>query len=111
MDERERRIGLNEALFREINERLRSVNAAFGALTERMELVCECLDPACAERITMSIPEYEGLRSNPRRFVVVPGHGDPSEVEEVVLEGRGWEVIEKRPGSPAKLAEQLDPRS
>ena len=49
IDERERRLGLNEALFREVNERLGGLNEAFGEVTNRMELVCECADPGCAE--------------------------------------------------------------
>ena len=36
IDERERRFGLNEALFREVNERLRGLNEAFGEVTNRM---------------------------------------------------------------------------
>jgi hypothetical protein len=61
MDERERRLGLNEALFREVNERLQGLNEAFGAVTNRIELVCECADPGCAERITLTLKEYEDL--------------------------------------------------
>ena len=49
IDERERRLGLNEALFREVNERLRGLNEAFGEVTNRMELVCECAGPRLRE--------------------------------------------------------------
>jgi hypothetical protein len=106
MDDRERRIGLNEAVFREVNERLRGLNEAFGTITEKMEIVCECADPACTERITMSVSEYEELRSEPDRFAVVPGHAFPTDVEEVVAHGRGWEMVRKRPGGPAELAQE-----
>jgi len=104
MDEQERRVGLNEALFREVNERLRGLNEAFGEVTHRVELVCECASPACIERITMSLPEYRELRASPTDFVVVPGHVVPTDVEEVVVRGSGWEIIRKRPGGPAELA-------
>jgi hypothetical protein len=110
MDERERRIGLNEALFREINERLRGLNETFGALTNRIELICECADRACGERITMSLREYEELRSAPDRFVVSPGHV-VKDVEDVVATTEGWEIVRKRPGAPAELARASDPRS
>ncbi len=110
MDERERRVGLNEALFRKVNERLRDVNQAFGTVTDRIELVCECSDRACAERISMSVAEYEELRAQGDRFVVVRGHADPSDVEDVVAQRSTWEVIRKRPGSATALAEQTDPR-
>jgi hypothetical protein len=110
MDERERRVGLNEALFRDVNERLRDLNEAFGTMTNRVELVCECANTACAERITFTVREYEELRANPDRFVIAPGH-ESANVEDVVARGDGWHIVRKRAGEPAKLAEATDPRS
>jgi hypothetical protein len=110
MDERERRIGLNEAVFREVNERLRGLNEAFGTITEKMEIVCECADPSCTERITMSVSEYEELRSEAEQFAVVPGHLEPTDVEEVVAHGTGWQMIRKRPGEAAELARETSGR-
>jgi hypothetical protein len=110
IDERERRIGLNEALFREVNERLRGLNESFGAVTNRMELVCECADPGCAERITMTVRQYEELRAVAEQFVIAPGHAAP-DVEGVVATGEGWQIVRKRPGGPAELARASDPRS
>src|SRR5689334_21077982 len=51
VDERARRIGENEALFRYVNERIEGLNEAFGAITETMSVVCECGDLSCAEQI------------------------------------------------------------
>jgi hypothetical protein len=110
IDERERRLGLNEALFREVNERLRGVNEAFGEVTNRMELVCECADPGCAERITTTVRQYEELRADPEQFVIAPGHAAP-DIEHVVETGKGWEIVRKRPGGPAEIARASDPRS
>jgi len=106
MNERERRIGLNEAVFREVNERVRDLNEAFGTITDKVEIVCECADPECTEQITMSVSEYGALRSEPDRFVVVPGHAAPTDVEEVVEHGAGWEMVKKREGGPADLARE-----
>ena len=108
MDETERRIGLNEAVFREVNQRLRGINEAFGEVTDRIELVCECADPACVERITMSVADYGRLRKNSELFVVRPGHAVASDVESVVESGADWEIVKKRPGAPAALAEATD---
>jgi hypothetical protein len=110
MDERERRMGVNEALFREVNERLKDLNETFGAVTNRIELVCECADPGCADRLTLSVREYEQLRAEPDLFVIAPGHAAPH-VEEVIAAGDGWEIVHKNPGDPAKLARATDPRS
>jgi hypothetical protein len=110
MDERERRLGLNEALFREVNERLRDLNETFSPMTNRVELICECANPACGERISFTVREYEELRADADRFVVTPGH-EAANVEDVVATGDNWHIIRKRPGAPAKLAEATDPRA
>jgi hypothetical protein len=110
MDERKRRLGQNEALFREVNERVRDLNETFGAMTNRIELVCECADPGCAERISLSLRDYEELRSQPECFVIAPGHAVP-DLEDVVARGAGWEIVRKRPGGPAEVARATDPRS
>jgi hypothetical protein len=111
VNERERRIGLNEALFREVNERLRGVNEAFGRLTNRAELLCECGRADCTQRISMTTDEYDEVRSQPDQFAVAPGHEDPTDVEWVAEAREGWHLVRKRPGAPAELASQTDPRS
>jgi len=108
MDETERRIGLNEAVFREVNERLQGINEAFGEVTDRIELVCECADPECVERITMTVSDYQRLRAESDLFVIRPGHAVPTDVESVVESGGDWEIVRKRPGAPARLAEATD---
>jgi hypothetical protein len=110
MDERERRLGENEVLFREVNERVKDLNEAFGAMTNRIELVCECADPGCTERITLSLRDYEELRSQPDCFVIAHGHAVP-DIEDVVATGERWQIVRKRPGGPAELARATDPRS
>ena len=109
MDEREKRIGLNEAVFRELNDRLQSVNETFATFTEKFEIVCECGDSGCIERITLAATEYEAVRADAALFVVVPGH-DATDVEEVVRSGEGYDVIRKHEGRPRELAAQTDPR-
>ena len=110
MEERERRVGLNEAVFRQVNKRIDGLNEAFGAITETMQVICECGDASCIEQITISVPEYEELRQDPRRFAVVPGHED-EQVERVVERHDDYDVVEKDEGEPARLAERTDPRS
>jgi hypothetical protein len=108
VNERERRIGENEALFRQVNERLRDVNDAFGSVTGDFEIVCECGDVDCAERITLTVDEYTDLRSDPRYFAVIRGHV-AEDVEEVIRRGDRYDVIQKSPGAPARLAKVTEP--
>jgi hypothetical protein len=110
MDERARRIGENEALFRRLNEEVEGVNRSFASITRTMDLVCECGDLACLERFVVPIELYERVRGDARRFFVLPGHV-ADDVEEVVERLDGYVVVQKRPGVPADVAERTDPRS
>lgn len=105
MSSREERIGKNEALFREVNERIREITTANGDA----EFLCECGDPTCAQPIVVSIDEYEAVRSVPTRFLVVPGH-EVDDLEEVVGANERFAVVEKRRGLPSDLAADTDPR-
>jgi hypothetical protein len=110
MDERRRRIGLNEALFREVNERVRGINAEFGERLAEAQFVCECGDDGCTARVVLPLTEYERIRSDPVLFIIFPGH-EIAEVESVVEEHEAYHVIRKRAGEPRRIAEQTDPRS
>ncbi len=110
MDERGLRVGKNEVVFREINERLRELGEGFSLVAEEAEFVCECGSTICTERLTMPLPRYEEIRSDPKRFFVLKGHEIP-EYEKVVEESERYLVVEKLPGGPAGLAIKEDPRS
>jgi len=109
VDERAERIGLNEALFREVNERVKAINTGFGEPLPETDFVCECGLDSCTERVRMTLPAYEALRADPTHFAVRPGHQIP-DVETVVEEHDDYVVVEKDPGGPARLAAETDPR-
>jgi hypothetical protein len=99
VSERERRVGLNEALFRQVNERLEDVNEALGWVGGRMQVVRECGDAMCIERISMTPEEYEELRADPTTFALVAGHDDPT-VEKVVARRARCVVVSSTTASP-----------
>jgi hypothetical protein len=105
---RDERLAQNEVLFRQVNERLKDVSERLGTADSGPEFVCECADETCTERIRLSLGEYERLRANPRRFVVIAGHVAP-ELERVVADRGGYRVVEKA-GAPGEIAEDADPR-
>jgi hypothetical protein len=108
VDDRGRRIGYNEAVFREVNERVAELENHFG--TEGpIEFICECGESACTARMPLLRAEYEAVRAEPTRFAIVPGHDVP-DLERVVSETDRFVVVEKRAGEPARIAEELDPR-
>jgi hypothetical protein len=107
MDQRqERRLALNEAIFRDVNERIREISDTFGEKDATYDFLCECSDPGCTEKVVMTSAEYEYVRSDPTRFVVMKGHALP-EVESVVDRARDHVVVEKE-GAAADIAIQLD---
>jgi hypothetical protein len=109
MGAREERIGLNEAVFREVNERIEDLAGTFNLKTESLDLVCECGDANCVQRITMTASEYEQLRSESHQFAVYPGHEYP-DVERVIDRRKGYDIVQKNEGAPERIAEQTDPR-
>jgi hypothetical protein len=109
VDERERRIGLNEAVFREANEQIRDLNEAFAEITNRLVLVCECGSSACTEQISMTPPEYEAVRAEASQFAIARGH-EITDVEDVIAEHERYNVVRKKDGIPRRIAEVTDPR-
>ncbi len=108
--DREKRIGENEALFRDVNERVSALLKPHAYWRTLSDWICECPDETCTERIAMTPEEYEELRSNPTHFAVVPDatHVRP-EVESIVeMHERYW-VVEKK-GEAAEIAEERDIR-
>lgn len=105
----ERRLALNEAAFRAVNERIERLTASFASPLRTMAIVCECGDGGCIEQIEITVSAYERVRSDGRQFIVVPGHDLPG-IEAVVAEGPGYDVVRKREGTPAETAELTDPR-
>ena len=109
MDDTARRIGQNEALFREVNERVQDVVVGFGEGLPDAEFICECGHRDCTERIPMTLDEYEHVRAEPTTFLVKKGHDLP-DVETVVEEHEAY-VVRKHPGATAALAAETDPRA
>jgi len=109
-DPQARRVGLNESIFREVNEQIKSLNRDFGDELRTMTAVCECAGGDCTERLEISVRDYEEVRADPRRYIVIPGHEVP-EFEVAIDHRDGYDVVEKREGLPAEIAERTDPRS
>jgi hypothetical protein len=103
------RAARNEALFREVNERIEDQEYP----PERAgtaEFVCECADGVCTERITVPLATYERVRSDPHLFLVAPGHERP-ELDQLVEQGDGFVIVRKDTPASARIAERTDPRS
>jgi hypothetical protein len=109
MDARQERLARNEALFRDVNESVRSVAAVHGTDDHVYEFFCECSNVDCTFQLRATLAEYEGVRAHGDRFLISPSHSLP-EIETVVERRDEWWVVQKH-GEPAELVEELDPRS
>jgi hypothetical protein len=108
-DDEAHRGARNQALYREANEKIQELNAAFEELAALSGTwVCECPDANCTEMLELTLAEYESLRAHPNRFAVLPGHVDEA-VDRVVEARDGYVIIEKL-GSAAASAVEHGPR-
>ena len=97
---REERLAANEARFREINEGAQPQRESHG----HGRFVCECADRGCLAWIEVDPEVYATVRSNPRHFILSPGHEMP-DLESIVERGEGYVVVEK----PEEVAHIVDP--
>jgi hypothetical protein len=99
------------AVSAEINGR--RVNEAIERGSGRSEaavFVCECGYVDCSTTITLTIDDYEAVRTDFDRFLLAPGH-EIHGVDSVVEQRSGYLVVVKL-GSEAKArTEATDPRS
>jgi hypothetical protein len=111
MDERARKIGRNEAVFRAVNEEIEVLSHGMAEISDRMlHIVCECGNIDCVVQLTVPVGDYERVRADPALFFVEDGHEKPG-VEDVVDRTDRFTIVRKQPGGPAELAEATDPRS
>jgi hypothetical protein len=62
-------------VFREVNERIREINASLGPdHLNYVSLLCECGRPGCTERLEVPSELYDVVRDDHHLFLVAPGH-------------------------------------
>lgn len=115
----ERRLVENEALFREMNER---VQKGFDALNDMARAVgddnhygvdkdtvlsfyCECADINCYDRIELTLGAYEEIHKDDRSFVIICDHLI-DRYEETVIKTNIYYVVRKRGDAPDETKAQ-----
>ncbi|TMM25960.1 MAG: hypothetical protein E6F94_07320 [Actinobacteria bacterium] len=99
------RLARNQALFREVNERLLELSDGFQ--DGSMQFVCECSNEDCTETVTMNHQAYESVRAHSTFFVIVSGH-EILQVEKVIDSRDGWTIVQKV--TESDYAVETDPR-
>ena len=111
MSDTQQRKAANEALFREVNEQITSLKSRISATEPGpLHIICECDRSDCMQGINVPFDVYEQVRTDPVLFLVFPSHEDP-QVEDVIDTGSDFLIVRKRPGEPAAIARDTDPRS
>ena len=106
-----RRKAANEAVFREVNERITTLQHRFAqAEHEPLNIVCECDRLNCADQLSVPLETYEKVRGDATLFFVHPGHEDDT-IEDVIDTGGNYIVVRKHAGTPQEIAEETDPRA
>ena len=103
-DPRARRLAENEALARDVNDRVGEVAASWYAEGEPLDFVCECSREDCFERVHLLMKDYREVRSSPHLFALVPNHLVP-EIERAIREVGDALVVEKV-GTGREVAEE-----
>ena len=98
------RVGIGQSVARDRNERSEAARAS----SIFSEYGCECATSTCDRLVSLTVDEYEEVRSVPTHFVVARGHVDPR-VEFVVRESSRYQVVEKF-GVAGEVATRLDPQ-
>ena len=100
----------NEALLREVNERIAELGQSAQAWSDDgvVEFLCECGEEGgCGERVRMPPDAYERMRQQDDRFVVRPGH-ETLEIERAVEWTEDYVIVDKIPEVESEV--ENDPR-
>jgi hypothetical protein len=110
IEDRFARQARNEALFREVNERIAELGESARAWSpgDTVEIFCECgAEDGCGARITVPVGVYDGVRQQDDRFLVLAGHEVP-ELERAVQWTDEYVIVDKLPEAEPYVAD--DPR-
>jgi hypothetical protein len=86
----------NQALFREVNERIAELSSGFDVTTEKQLFFCECSHTGCTATVLLSAEEYAQIRYDPATFLVLPGHEEVDR-EEVLVRLPDYLIVRNEP--------------
>jgi hypothetical protein len=99
------RVAHNETVVRSINE---AIEAGRVTRDGRCAFLCECGQLGCNAVIEMTLDEYEAVRADGRRFLLVAGH--EAHFDKPLADVGDHRVVVKQ-GAAGRIAEQADPRA
>jgi hypothetical protein len=79
-----------DAFFREVNDRIMELGDRFGFRADQLELICECEDACCTDRVGISAADFAALRGKVGLHLIADGHAHAGRV---VGRGDGYLVV------------------
>jgi hypothetical protein len=98
-----------QCLVRDANEAAEHLNVTLITGAARVALRCECGDPACLARVSLTHAEYEAVRVYGSRFVIGLNHENP-ESAWVLSENARFGVIDVVAGDARSRVMTRNPR-
>ena len=102
-EEAKRRVAINQARLRRVNEAIRTHRA-----DEALAFRCECGRLGCNQLIRLTRDEYNAVRAHPLRFAIVAGH-EIDEIETTVERYDRYAVVEAHDPVAAAVVEETSP--
>ena len=90
MSPREIRHAKNQALFRSVNDRIVALAAQLSG--EDFQIICECANTGCIERLDVPLGEYARVRESPDWFLITPGHIFADD-EQLIEHCDGYDIV------------------
>jgi len=104
----------NEAVFRELNQRLQVGLDAVNKIAleegdepvfingdESLYFYCECSDENCKQRLKISLNEYNKIHRDSKSFIVARGH-EVTSLEDIIFVGTDYSVVRKHLEPPRR---------
>lgn len=98
-----------QCLIRDANEIVQRLNVALAPTAERLAFRCECGDPVCQARLSLTHAEYEAVREYGSRFAVNVDHENPENAW-VLCENARYAVIDVVDGDSRYQVMAQNPR-
>ena len=102
------KIARNNSRFRDANEGIEAsaIDYQFDR-DQAVPFICECSDRRCTEIVSLTLEDYEHVRSNPRWFAHAPGHEESVDGAVATVECHPRFVLVEKLDRAGEVADRL----
>ena len=102
----EERRARNEVVFRDANEKIKTVIDDQGMDLPLAPFLCECSDRSCKQLIRVPLAKYSEVRDSRRRFILARGHDQRDGRETRTVETHEGFIVVEKTGIAGAIAEE-----